>query len=96
MDLYLETFDAAAMVHEVASTIQPLVDKRGNRLEVEVAEGPAADARRPDEGAAEPVQPALQRVQIHRERPRRAARRAATRPKDARGSYSASATPASA
>ena len=37
MDLYLETFDVAAMVHEVASTIQPLVDKHGNRLEVEVA-----------------------------------------------------------
>ena len=37
MDLYLETFDAATMVQEVASTIQALVDKRGNRLDVEVA-----------------------------------------------------------
>ena len=37
MDLYLETFDAAQMAGEVASTIQPLVDKRGNRLEVEIA-----------------------------------------------------------
>jgi PAS domain S-box-containing protein len=39
MDLYLETFDVAKMAQEVASTIQPLVDKRGNRLKVEVAEG---------------------------------------------------------
>jgi PAS domain S-box-containing protein len=37
MDLYLETFDAAEMAQEVATTIQPLVDKKGNRLEVEVA-----------------------------------------------------------
>jgi CheY-like chemotaxis protein len=37
MDLYLETFAVAEMVHEVVSTIQTLVDKRGNRLEVSVA-----------------------------------------------------------
>jgi PAS domain S-box-containing protein len=37
MDLYLETFDAGKMAGEVATTIQPLVDKRGNQLEVEVA-----------------------------------------------------------
>ncbi|HEY1340881.1 MAG TPA: PAS domain S-box protein, partial [Bryobacteraceae bacterium] len=39
MDLYLETFDVAQMVHDVTTTIQPLVDKRGSRLEVRVAEG---------------------------------------------------------
>jgi PAS domain S-box-containing protein len=39
MDLYLETFDIDKMAREVASTIQPLVDKRGNRLEVEVEDG---------------------------------------------------------
>src|SRR4051794_8370904 len=37
MDLYLETFDAAGMVNEVASTIQGIVDKRGNKLELNVA-----------------------------------------------------------
>jgi PAS domain S-box-containing protein len=36
MDLYLETFDAGQMAQEVATTIQPLVDKKGNRLELEV------------------------------------------------------------
>jgi len=34
MALYLETFDVAAMVAEVASTVQPLVTKNGNHLEV--------------------------------------------------------------
>ena len=34
MTLYLEEFDVAKMVQEVASTVQPLVAKNGNRLEV--------------------------------------------------------------
>ncbi|MBI2833398.1 MAG: response regulator [Acidobacteria bacterium] len=34
MDLYLETFDIAAMVREVATTIQPLVEKNDNTLRV--------------------------------------------------------------
>jgi PAS domain S-box-containing protein len=34
MDLALEHFDIAKMVHEVVSTIEPLVVKRANRLEV--------------------------------------------------------------
>jgi signal transduction histidine kinase/CheY-like chemotaxis protein len=33
--LYLETFDVAKMVNEVAATVQPLVVKNGNKLEVE-------------------------------------------------------------
>jgi PAS domain S-box-containing protein len=37
MDLYLETFAVDEMVREVVSTIQPLVDKRGNQLDVTVA-----------------------------------------------------------
>src|SRR6185436_13168085 len=32
--LYLETFDIANMVREVAQTVQPLVAKNGNKLEV--------------------------------------------------------------
>ena len=37
MELYFETFDAAAMVQEVAMTIKPLIDKNGNSLNVVIA-----------------------------------------------------------
>jgi signal transduction histidine kinase/tetratricopeptide (TPR) repeat protein len=37
MELFLETFDAAAMIAEVVSTVQPLTDKRDNTLVVQVA-----------------------------------------------------------
>ena len=37
MELYLETFDIAAMLEEVANTIQPLVEKNVNTLEVDYA-----------------------------------------------------------
>jgi len=39
MDLYLETFDVAAMVRGVATTVQPLVEKNTNRLEVRCEPG---------------------------------------------------------
>jgi signal transduction histidine kinase/CheY-like chemotaxis protein len=32
MELYVETFDIALMIEDVAATIQPLISKRGNRL----------------------------------------------------------------
>ncbi len=32
MDLYLETFDLGSMLHDVITTIQPLVEKNGNTL----------------------------------------------------------------
>jgi signal transduction histidine kinase/DNA-binding response OmpR family regulator len=35
MTLFLEVFDLAATVHEVVNTIQPLVSKNGNRLELD-------------------------------------------------------------
>ena len=35
MDLFLETFELARTVHDVVATIQPLVAKNGNRLELE-------------------------------------------------------------
>ena len=38
MTLFLEEFDVARMVHEVAATVQPLVAKNGNRLVVECPE----------------------------------------------------------
>ena len=34
MELYLETFDVPSLVREVAATVQPLVEKKGNWLEV--------------------------------------------------------------
>jgi PAS domain S-box-containing protein len=39
MELYLETFDIAAMLKDVALTVQPLVSKRSNRLILDVPEG---------------------------------------------------------
>lgn len=35
MDLYLEPFEVADLIHEVVTTAQPLVEKNGNRLEVQ-------------------------------------------------------------
>ncbi|MEA2554347.1 MAG: hypothetical protein QOJ65_2523, partial [Fimbriimonadaceae bacterium] len=42
MELFLESFDLAEMIHEVASTIRPMVDKNSNTLHLEL---------RPDLGA---------------------------------------------
>ena len=36
MELYLETFDVASMVKDVAATLEPLVSKNGNKLQVEL------------------------------------------------------------
>ncbi len=37
MDLYLESFDVAGMINDVASTLKPLVDKNANALQVHLA-----------------------------------------------------------
>jgi CheY-like chemotaxis protein/signal transduction histidine kinase len=39
IELYLETFDVAAMIREVTSTIVPLIEKNDNRLEVVCPDG---------------------------------------------------------
>jgi signal transduction histidine kinase len=39
MELYLETFDVAEMVRGVVSTIEPLVEKKANALQVRCSEG---------------------------------------------------------
>src|SRR5206468_2988668 len=39
MDLYLETFDVAAAVGDVAATVQALVQKKSNRLDVRLGAG---------------------------------------------------------
>ena len=38
MDLYLETFDVSTLLAEVVSTIQPMVSKNANTLEVHIAD----------------------------------------------------------
>ena len=38
MDLYLETFDLADMLHDVETTVQPLVEKNANTLMVQCAD----------------------------------------------------------
>ena len=37
MELFLETFDVCAAVNDVSVTVQPLVEKNGNTLEVRCA-----------------------------------------------------------
>ena len=67
MELYLETLRRRPSWSGTSSpTIQPLVDKNGNRLEVRLRRRRRRDARRPDQGPPEPVQPAEQRLQVHR------------------------------
>ncbi len=39
LELFLETFDVRQVIGEVATTIAPLVEKNGNRLEIRCAEG---------------------------------------------------------
>jgi len=39
MDLYLETFDVASVINDVVATIQPLVEKNSNTLNVECQAG---------------------------------------------------------
>ena len=39
MELYIETFDVALTVQDVAATVQPLLDKNGNTLQVEIPTG---------------------------------------------------------
>ena len=65
MELYLETFGVADMIQDVTVTIQPLVQKKHNALHWRSLRTPP-DARRPDQGSADTVQPVEQRLQVHR------------------------------
>lgn len=65
MELAPETFDAGTLVNDVATTIRPLVEKNRNVLAVEGADAMGCDPRRPHALAADPVQPALERQQVH-------------------------------
>ena len=66
MDLFLERFDVAALVADIAAVVEPLAERNGNRLEVRCAPAPRADARRPHQGPPGAVQPPVERLQVHR------------------------------
>ena len=76
MDLFLETFEVAALIDDVEAIVQPLVEKNGNTLIVVLPRRHRHDARRPDQGPPDAVQPALQRRQVHRPRHHQPDRRA--------------------
>ena len=65
MTMYLETFDVTNLVQEVATTVHPLVQKNGNQLEIQ-RRPTGKHACRRDQGAPVSVQPAQQRLQVHR------------------------------
>ncbi len=67
MTLFLETFDVADLVQEVATTVQPLIQKNANQLEIQHGRCAGQHARGRDQGAPVPVQPAQQRQQVHGE-----------------------------
>lgn len=41
MDLHLESVDVAGLVRDVAETVQPMIERNANRLEVETGQAPA-------------------------------------------------------
>ena len=68
MELYLETFDLAPLVDEVRAIVQPLVEKNGNPLVVDLPGRRRRDARRPDQGDARACSTCSATRQVHRER----------------------------
>ena len=65
MDLFIETFDLGALVARKSSTVEPLVEKNGNTLEIVCPADIGSCHGRSDQGEAGPVQPAEQRQQVH-------------------------------
>ena len=59
MELYLEDFDIAQVVGDVAATIQTLVAKKNNRLVVQLPRRRWPDARRSDQSPAVALQSAV-------------------------------------
>ena len=52
MELYLESFDVAGLVRDIAAVIQPLAAKNANRLEVRCPDADRRDARGSDRRCA--------------------------------------------
>ena len=69
MELFLEPFDVATLVQDVADHRCSRWSRRtATRWQVRCRGDVGIHARRPDEGAAGALQPAQQRRQVHRER----------------------------
>ena len=72
MDLYPRDVRDRGAVEEVEAVVQPLVDEERQHAGGHVPPDVGDDARRPDQGPADAVQPALERRQVHRARARSA------------------------
>ena len=72
MDVFLETFDVAALLGDVRATVQPLMAKNGNTFDVRCGPDLGTTALGPDQGAADPAQPAQQRREVHEAGPNHA------------------------
>ena len=68
LELSPESVSIPPLVDEVVGTARPLAEQNKNRLVVECAGRPGPDHRRSDAAAADPAQPAQQRLQVHQER----------------------------
>ncbi len=58
MDVYLEQIYLSRLVDEVRTIVEPLVEKNGNKLVIDLPARHRLDAHRPDQAQAEPDQPA--------------------------------------
>ena len=66
MDLYLETFERGPLVSEIVADGAAAGREERQQAESAVRRRGGRDARRPHQGAAGAVQPAVQRLQVHR------------------------------
>ena len=65
MDLYLERFDVRQMLDEAVDTVSPLIAKNEQPPRHRVRRWPRHHPCRPHQAATEPLQPALQRSEVH-------------------------------
>ncbi len=82
-ELSLEPFSLSSLVHDVAGDVRPLVERGGNRFDVEVEEGLVL-LRRSPEDPPDPPEPPGQCGQVHRGRDGGAAGPSRRRPRAAR------------
>ena len=65
MDLLVEAFDVASLLENVVVVAEPLIEKNGNELVTDWGRLDRDDARRRHQASPSPVQPPLQRRQVH-------------------------------
>ena len=88
MDLFLETFEVAPLVRDVAAIAPAAGREERQPPRGRVPSRRRRDARRPDEGPPGPLQPAVERRQVHRARDGHAGGRRGRRPPTATPSSS--------